>query len=1135
MRNLFFSCISLIFNCFLFLSVGISLVSGRCPDDQHSLLLQLKNDLVYNSSFSKKLVHWNERVDYCNWNGVNCTDGCVTDLDLSEELILGGIDNSSSLFSLRFLRTLNLGFNRFNSLMPSGFNRLSNLSVLNMSNSGFNGQIPIEISNLTGLVSLDLTSSPLFQFPTLKLENPNLRTFVQNLSNLGELILNGVDLSAQGREWCKALSSSLLNLTVLSLSGCALSGPLDSSLAKLRYLSDIRLDNNIFSSPVPDNYADFPTLTSLHLGSSNLSGEFPQSIFQVSTLQTLDLSNNKLLQGSLPDFPSSRPLQTLVLQGTKFSGTLPESIGYFENLTKLDLASCNFGGSIPNSILNLTQLTYLDLSSNKFVGPVPSFSQLKNLTVLNLAHNRLNGSLLSTKWEELPNLVNLDLRNNSITGNVPSSLFNLQTIRKIQLNYNLFSGSLNELSNVSSFLLDTLDLESNRLEGPFPMSFLELQGLKILSLSFNNFTGRLNLTVFKQLKNITRLELSSNSLSVETESTDSSSFPQMTTLKLASCNLRMFPGFLKNQSKLNSLDLSHNDLQGEIPLWIWGLENLNQLNLSCNSLVGFEGPPKNLSSSLYLLDLHSNKFEGPLSFFPSSAAYLDFSNNSFSSAIIPAIGQYLSSTVFFSLSRNRIQGNIPESICDSKSLQVLDLSNNDLSGMFPQCLTEKNDNLVVLNLRENALNGSIPNAFPANCSLRTLDLSGNNIEGRVPKSLSNCRYLEVLDLGKNSIDDIFPCSLKSISTLRVLVLRSNKFHGKFGCQDTNGTWKSLQIVDISRNYFNGSISGKCIEKWKAMVDEEDFSKSRANHLRFNFFKFSAVNYQDTVTITSKGLDVELTKILTVFTSIDFSCNLFNGHIPAEIGELKALYLLNFSHNYLSGEIPSSIGNLSQLGSLDLSRNRLTGQIPQQLAGLSFLSVLNLSYNLLVGMIPIGSQFQTFSEDSFIGNEGLCGYPLPNKCKTAIHPTSDTSNKKSDSVADADWQFVFIGVGFGVGAAAVVAPLTFLEIGKKWSDDTVDKILLAILPLMGYIYLTSSDRKVELEDDIKDDDDEEDDYMAVIYEIEESEEKSSEFKGQYCVFCSKLDIYMTKVVHDTRCTCLSSLPPSSSLSTFREKN
>ncbi|XP_023529179.1 receptor like protein 42-like [Cucurbita pepo subsp. pepo] len=1030
---LLLSCLFLIPIWSILLPIETNMVLGRCPEDQRSLLLELKNNLTYQSDLSVKLVLWNESVAYCNWKGVTCDDACVIGLDLSDEFISGGIDNSSSLFRLRFLRSLNLGFNRFNSTMPSGFERLSSLSVLNMSNSGFGGQIPIGISSLTGLVMLDLTGSFLFQPLTLKLENPNLTSLVNNLTNLRALYLDGVDLSAAGREWCKALSSSLHNLRVLSLSDCSLSGPLDSSLAKLQNLSEIRLDSNFFSSPVPKEFADFPNLTSLHLSNSRLFGEFPQRIFQVSTLQTLDLSLNLLLKGSLPDFQFNGSLQVLLLRVTNFSGELPNSIGYFKNLTRLDLESCNFGGSIPNSIEKLTQLTYMDLSSNRFVGPIPSLSLLKNLTVLNLAHNGLNGSMLSTEWEELSNLVNLDLRNNSLTGNVPLSLFHHPAIQKIHLSYNQFTGSLNELADVSSFLLDTLTLKSNRLGGPFPLSFFKLRGLNILSLSFNNFTGKLKLDMFKQLKNMTRLELSSNSLSVETESTDSSStFPQMTTLKLASCKLKKFPDFLKTQSLLNSLDLSDNELQGKVPLWIWGLRTVSQLNLSCNSLAGFEGSPKNLSSRLYLLDLHSNKFEGPLSFFPPSPTYLDFSNNSFSSVIPPAVGNYLASTIFFSLSRNSFEGSIPESICNTINLKVLDLSSNNLSGMLPQCLTQRTDHLVVLNLRGNALNGPIPISFPVNCSLRTLDLSGNNIEGELPKSLSNCRHLEVLDIGNNQIQDIFPCPLKNISTLRVLVLRSNKFHGRFGCQESNGSWESLQIVDISRNNFNGSISGKSIVKWKAMVNEEDYSKSRAIHLRFSFFKFSSVNYQDTVTITSKGLNVELKKILTIFTSIDFSCNHFDGQIPIEVGQLRALYLLNLSHNSLSGEIPSSIGNLSQLGSLDLSNNRLNGIIPSDLARLSFLGVLNLSYNLLVGKIPIGPQIQTFSPDSFVGNEGLCGSPLPKECKTDIRPSSDTRTS-AGGVSENEFEWKYIIITFGFISGAITGAIAGLWVWEKKSD------------------------------------------------------------------------------------------------------
>ena len=61
-------------------------------------------------------------------------------------------------------------------------------------------------------------------------------------------------------------------------------------------------------------------------------------------------------------------------------------------------------------------------------------------------------------------------------------------------------------------------------------------------------------------------------------------------------------------------------------------------------------------------------------------------------------------------------------------------------------------------------------------------------------------------------------------------------------------------------------------------------------------------------------------------------------------------------------------------SLDLSINRLSGVIPQGMAGISFLSYLNLSYKLS-SKIPSGTQIQSFSPLSFIGNPELYGAPL----------------------------------------------------------------------------------------------------------------------------------------------------------------
>ncbi|XP_050242095.1 receptor-like protein 37 [Quercus robur] len=519
MRIPLFSWLFFIPICSIFLTISIHVVSGQCIDDQKSLLLQFKSSLKFHTTLSTKLVHWNVARDCCSWEGVTCSNesfskGHVIGLNLNNESIYVGLDYSSSLFSLQHLQHLSLAFNNFNnSQIPPGFGNLMNLSYLNLSNAGFAGQIPIEISNLKRLVTLDLSTSPFLSVSMLKIENPDLAMLVRNFSELKELYLDGVNISASGNEWCRALSSSLPNLSVLSMSDCYLSGPLDSSLLKLQSLSIIRLNNNPLNAPIPEFFANFTNLTSLGLRFCGLNGTFPEKIFLVPTLQTLDLSYNDLLQSSLPEFLPNGSLRSLLLSGTNFSGALPDSVGNLKRLSKIDLSTCNFNGSIPNSMANLTQLIYLDMSYNKFNGQIPSFSMAKNLTEINLSYNDLGGGINSTRWEELINLVNLDLGYNSIEGSIPMLLFSHPSIRKLQLSNNKFSGGLQEF-NVSSYPLDHLDLSSNNLEGPLPASVFKLQGLNFLSFSFNNFNGSFQLDGIQKLRNLSELDLSYNNLSI---------------------------------------------------------------------------------------------------------------------------------------------------------------------------------------------------------------------------------------------------------------------------------------------------------------------------------------------------------------------------------------------------------------------------------------------------------------------------------------------------------------------------------------------------------------------------------------------------------------------------------------------
>ena len=189
-------------------------------------------------------------------------------------------------------------------------------------------------------------------------------------------------------------------------------------------------------------------------------------------------------------------------------------------------------------------------------------------------------------------------------------------------------------------------------------------------------------------------------------------------------------------------------------------------------------------------------------------------------------------------------------------------------------------------------------------------------------------------------------------------------------------------------------------------------------------------YQDAIAIFIKGLERELVKILTLFTSIDLSCNNLDGPIPEEIEVLKLLYVLNLAHNAFTGRIPPSLGKLSKLESLDLSNNKLTGGIPMQLAdSLTFLLVLNLSFNQLVGPIPYIKQFAKFSEGSYEGNKGLCGYLLKAEYRPADKrlpaPFEDIQSKSGPWI---DWNYLCVELGFVFGFGMVIGPLV---LWKRW--------------------------------------------------------------------------------------------------------
>ena len=97
---------------------------------------------------------------------------------------------------------------------------------------------------------------------------------------------------------------------------------------------------------------------------------------------------------------------------------------------------------------------------------------------------------------------------------------------------------------------------------------------------------------------------------------------------------------------------------------------------------------------------------------------------------------------------------------------------------------------------------------------------------------------------------------------------------------------------------------------------------------------------------------DLTNLLTLALAGNLSRpGALTGPIPAELGDLTNLQTLDLGYNRLTGPIPAELGDLTNLQVLNLGSNELTAAIPAELGDLTNLQTLDLGYNRLTGPIP----------------------------------------------------------------------------------------------------------------------------------------------------------------------------------------
>ncbi len=916
-------------------------------------------------------ANWTDNTNWLSdeplgeWFGVSTdTEGRVTRLTLSRNNLAGTmpveLGNLTNLVSLKFTS------NDLTGTIPTELGNLSNLQLLEITFNDLTGTIPTELGNLSNLRTLSLYGN--------QLTGP-IPTELGDLSYLHRLSLGGNDLTGS----IPPELGNLSNLTILELEDGKLTGTIPTELGRLSNLMALELQNNDLTGAIPTELDSLSNLTWLHLGGNQLTGTIPTELGNLSKLTTLQLQNNDLA-GDIPaELGDLSNLIWLSLGGNQLTGAIPTELGSLTSLRNLALSSNQLTGTIPVKLGSLSNLEWLHLQDNQLTGAIPSeLSSLSNLTTLYLWENRLTGAI-PAELGNLSNLESLALKGNQLTGAIPSELGNLTNLVWLDLHGNQLTGAIpSELGSLSN--LSGLFLHDNQLTGVLPQSYTDLKVLSHFTFGDNDglcaptddaFQAWLQAIPNTSFTNFLGSSLPPNPLgpncSAASASTGLTDREILVALYNATdgANWEDNTNWLSNEplggwhgittdadGRVTALGLARNNLTGTIPAELGGLSNLTSLSLGRNDLTGAIPSQLGNLSNLETLWLGDNQLTGA----------------------IPAELGSLSNLEYLGIEGNGLTGAIPSELGNLSSLTWLALNGNQLTGALPQSFT----NLTALD--DFAFSDNAGLCAPTDAAFQTwlqgISNSNITIEVAVPFG-SNCA---AASLGASTIGEVTPGagslaiswtapSSDGGSAVTAYDLR----HIETSADETvDSNWTVVDDVwttgggtlqytltgltggtqyDLQMRAVNAGGDGP----WSATATGTPTTPGNREILVALYKATDGDNWTNNTNWLSDEPLGDWHGVTTDdegrVTRLALSINNLAGTIPADLGSLSELTVLDLDFNELTGSIPTELGSLSELTMLELYGNDLSGAIPTELGSLSNLTRLSLGANELTGGIP----------------------------------------------------------------------------------------------------------------------------------------------------------------------------------------